>query len=71
MGWSRFPERRFGAGMRLVPDEAEGKEAGWITSAARSPRLEKEIALGYVKRGFNSVGSRLQAVPPENSGDDG
>jgi hypothetical protein len=32
--------------------------------------LEKEIALGYVKRGFNSVGSRLQALPPETSGDD-
>ena len=57
-------------GMRLAPDEDESKEAGWITSAARSPRLGKEIALGYVKRGFNAVGSRFQALPPENSGDD-
>jgi len=57
------------SGMRLVPDEDQGKEAGWITSAAHSSRLGKEIALGYVKRGFNSVGSRLQARPPENSGD--
>ncbi|HEX7517674.1 MAG TPA: glycine cleavage T C-terminal barrel domain-containing protein [Chthoniobacterales bacterium] len=57
-------------GMRLVPGEDEGKEAGWITSATRSPRLGKEIALGYVKRGFNSVGSRFQALPPEDSGDD-
>jgi glycine cleavage system aminomethyltransferase T len=56
--------------MRLAPDEDESKEAGWITSAARSPRLGKEIALGYVKRGFNAVGSRFQALPPENSGDD-
>ena len=55
-------------GMRLVPDEGDGKEVGWITSATRSPRLEKEIALGYVKRGFNSVASRFQAIPPENSG---
>lgn len=55
-------------GLRLVPDEGDGKEAGWITSATRSPRLEKEIALGYVKRGFNTVASRFQAVPPENSG---
>lgn len=55
-------------GMGLVPDEGDGKEAGWITSAARSPRLEKEIALGYVKRGFNSLASRFQAIPPENSG---
>ena len=56
------------AGMRLVPDEGDGKEAGWITSATRSPRLEREIALGYVKRGFNSVTARFQAIPPENSG---
>ena len=56
------------AGMRLVSSEGDGKEIGWITSAARSPRLEKEIALGYVKRGFNSVGTRLQALPPENFG---
>ena len=55
-------------GLRLVPDEGDGKEVGWITSATRSPRLEKEIALGYVKRGFNSVASRFLARPPENSG---
>jgi folate-binding protein YgfZ len=57
-------------GMRLAPGESEGKEVGWITSATRSSRLEKEIALGYVKRGFNSVASRLQAIPPKNSGSD-
>ena len=54
-------------GMRLAAAGDEGKEAGWITSAVRSPRLEKEIALGYVKRGFNAAGSRLHALPPENS----
>jgi folate-binding protein YgfZ len=58
------------SGMRLAPDEDHGKEGGWITSAAHSSRLGKEIALGYVKRGFNSVGSRLQARPLDNSGDD-
>lgn len=57
-------------GMRLAQGEDRGKEVGWITSAARSPQLEKEIALGYVKRGFNSVGARFQALPPETSGDD-
>lgn len=56
-------------GMRLAAAEDEGKEAGWITSAARSARLEKEIALGYVKRGFNAAGTRLRAFSPENSGD--
>ena len=45
------------SGMRLIGPE--GKEIGWITSATRSD--EREIALGYVKRGFNSVGSRLEA----------
>jgi folate-binding protein YgfZ len=53
-----------GPGMRLVAEGAERKEAGWITSATRSPRLEKEIALGYVKRGFNSEGNRLCAARP-------
>jgi glycine cleavage system aminomethyltransferase T len=47
------------AGSRLRP-ESEEKDVGWITSAARSPRLDKEIALGYVKRGFNEIGSRLR-----------
>jgi len=56
------------AGMRLALPEADSKEAGWITSATCSARLEKEIGLGYVKRGFNSVGTRLQAIPAEGSG---
>jgi tRNA-modifying protein YgfZ len=56
-------------GMRLAPEGDASKEAGWITSAVRSPRLGKEIALGYVKRGFDTIGSRLRAVSPENSGD--
>lgn len=56
-------------GMRLAAAEDDGKEAGWITSAARSPRLEKEIALGYVKRGFNAEGSRLRALSPESASD--
>lgn len=49
--------------MRLVSADDDQKEIGWITSATRSPRLQKEIALGYVKRGFNSVDSRLFALP--------
>jgi folate-binding protein YgfZ len=47
-------------GTRLLsPDEA--KDVGWITSATRSDRLGKEIALGYVKRGFNQRGTGLLA----------
>ena len=53
-------------GMRLSPAAVAGiadpgKEMGWITSATRSDRLGKEIALGYVKRGANEVGTRLAA----------
>ena len=51
------------AGMRLVVNEDEIREAGWITSATRSARTGKEIALGYVKRGFQAVGSHLLALP--------
>jgi len=51
-------------GMKLVPPSAPGKEVGWITSAARSETIGKEIALGYVKRGFNSAGTKLAAARP-------
>jgi len=47
-------------GARLLSTE-EAKDAGWITSATRSDRLGKEIALGYVKRGFNQRGTKLLA----------
>jgi tRNA-modifying protein YgfZ len=57
-------------GLRLEPDDGGGQDVGWITSAARSPRLGKEIALGYVKRGFNSAGSHFQARSPEDSAGD-
>lgn len=40
------------AGMRLFQIGDDAKEVGWITSARRSKRLAKEIALGYVKRPF-------------------
>jgi tRNA-modifying protein YgfZ len=48
-------------GMKLVCPSAPVKEVGWITSAARSETIGKEIALGYVKRGFNAAGTRLDA----------
>ena len=51
-------------GMKLFPIEGEKKEIGWIASAARSSRLGKEIALGYVKRGFNIQGAKLDGFDP-------
>jgi folate-binding protein YgfZ len=50
-------------GARLVAPEGD-KDAGWITSATRSDRLGKEIALAYVKRGFNQPGTKLHAPDP-------
>ena len=49
-------------GMKLFAPSACGKEAGWITSATRTQRLGKEIALGYVKRGFNNPATNLNAL---------
>jgi tRNA-modifying protein YgfZ len=48
--------------MRLNPPEGE-RDVGWITSAVCSPRLQKNIGLGFVKRGFNAAGTQLQASP--------
>jgi folate-binding protein YgfZ len=53
-------------GMKLVAPSAPGKEAGWITSATRSQR--REIALGYVKRGFNEPATNLEAISPDPVG---
>jgi len=39
----------------------DGKEVGQVTSAVCSDRLSKEIALGFVKRGSNEIGTRLSA----------
>ena len=37
----------------------DGKEAGFITSAVVSPHLKANIALGYVRKGVNNVGTEL------------
>jgi folate-binding protein YgfZ len=55
------------AGMKLAAPSAAGREVGWVTTATRSERIGKEIALGYVKRGFNSPDTKLDAFSAENS----
>ena len=52
--------------MKLAASSAAGKERGWTTSATRSERIGKEIALGYVKRSFNNPGTKLDAFSAEN-----
>ena len=49
-------------GVHLTSESEPAKDVGWITSATKSARLGKEIALGYVKRGYNSPGTNLQAA---------
>ena len=43
-------------GDRLFHD---GKEIGLVTSAVRSPKLNANLALGYVRREANQVGTKL------------
>ena len=49
------------AGARLTDPADSARDIGWITSATKSERLGKQIALGYVKRGFNAPGTELPA----------
>jgi aminomethyltransferase len=43
-------------GSKLIANE---KEVGYITSAIFSPRLQANIALGYVRREHNQIGTEL------------
>ncbi len=54
--------------MKLGAASKSGKEAGWTTSATRSRGLGREIALGYVKRGFNNPGTKLEAFSSDPAG---
>ena len=53
------------SGMKL--SDSAGKDAGWITSETLSEKLGRQIALGYVKRGFNAMGTKLTAIGSEGS----
>jgi folate-binding protein YgfZ len=37
----------------------EGKEVGYVTSAVRSPRLHRDVALGYVRKECNEPGTEV------------
>src|ERR1051325_10494176 len=52
-------------GLKL--SDPAGKEVGWITSATFSEKFARQIALGYVKRGFNSIGTKLNAIAGSSS----
>lgn len=40
----------------------EGKEIGWITSPTRSPRLNRSIALGYVKYDYLQPNTQVRII---------
>ena len=48
-------------GERLLSDDG-GKEIGSITSAVRSPRLRRPVALGYVQRAHAEAGTILRSA---------
>jgi aminomethyltransferase len=46
----------------VVPGNAAGTEIGRVTSSAFSPMLGHPIGLGYVRREYSAVGTRLDAA---------
>jgi folate-binding protein YgfZ len=47
-------------GDKLFHSEDPGKEIGYVTSVGRSRKRARTIALGYVRRGFETDGTTLQ-----------
>lgn len=50
--------------LKMLPEKGDklfrdGKEVGYVTSAAKSPALDAQIALGYVRREANAPGTEL------------
>jgi folate-binding protein YgfZ len=58
---------RLEPGMRLLSSTDEAKDVGWITSVATSSRVRKQIAIGFIKRGYQEIGSLLQATRGEGT----
>ena len=50
------------AGTKLYRD---GNEVGIVTSCTMSPRLGAPLALGYIRRGHQDVGLKLEADSPD------
>lgn len=50
-----------GVGLAKAGDKVlkDGKEVGWITSCVFSPKFQRPVALGYVRKECNQVGTQL------------
>ena len=66
-GESRILEFRKARWDTVLSIGGEEKEAGWLTSSARSKRFDKEIALGFMKRPFLPNKFKLDARDPANA----
>ena len=49
--------------MRLTTANEDHRDVGWVTSGDYNPQMQKQIGLGFVKRGFNQPGTHLLAAP--------
>lgn len=58
-GLVSLTEKAMPPGTRLT---SGGQDVGWVTSSIRSEG--REISLGYVKRGFQETGRKLEAIGP-------
>lgn len=68
-GGSGTQKRRVGLIVETAPARegaeianADGESIGKVTSGCPSPTLKKNIAMGYVKTGFNKVGTELSVI---------
>jgi folate-binding protein YgfZ len=56
--------------LKTLPNKGDklsynGKETGYVTSAVHSPMLNTDIALGYVRREANQIGTELLLQTPD------
>ena len=63
---------RLAQDLRTLPNKGDklvhnGKEIGYVTSAVHSPALNANIALGYVRREANQIGTELMLQAPNGS----
>jgi aminomethyltransferase len=61
---SEGPPARAGAKILLAADSTE---VGVMTSGAFSPNLKKNVGMGYVKKPYDKVGTKLKVIVRGNS----